>query len=1558
MTVRWKPLLILSGLFLVIALVGLAAMAYTLVPRGAADILLSARADRSAQRYDNALVHYRRALQRDGRNPAIHEELAAMFAEWIARAPGEKKAELRAWRLAALMDAAKYGKILKEPRRQLLADALQHDGGPQSIFWAKELLRVDPANAEAHYVMAVEALEERNPNIPEVQRGLAALQAAQAPAVRVAWVKARIAQLTNDDSQLQQAQAQARTLTLADGAGPADCLALVRLRALDVQTATEPAPLPERVEAFKQAAGRMLADPATATAPGWIMRLSAQIEQIQRALMQRAATAEPESRGTLTGLVEALDADAEAIFTKALKGSRQPDLQLYLTYADHLRFRGRRDQCLKVIDEGLRSPAGTRKNGGPVVLALHAMAAETALANAADSDRRAKAAPHIQELLGCSIPRYQGLGHLFQGAIDLEQAGVATAQVEKAIEGDATAPPMAAQQQARLRTAALGHLKAAAAQLPDIAEAQARYGVALVLAKEQGLGRQYLQKAVRQGNLDPQYQIWAAWSMVQAGYPEEAEPIVAHLFQEIGKGRQPETLAGTLHLLSAEIHQARRTPEELNKALAEYDRSIAAGQPANAAIQLRLAQIDAQLGRPEQALKRIESLRAQGQGGPGAEQMAVMTLQELGKADAARAALDQARRRYPRSDELVSLDASFHARANQPKEADRVLAEFLAQDPENVGVTLLRAQVLADLLGDVKEARKLLINLAERSDNSAPLVQLALLDLKQKDYDAVATTVAKIRNRWKESAAADLLEAQLALDQGNLAAAAASFDAALQKDPSNKMVLYWKAQLDSRTGAAPEAARTLETIVQGRPTKELEAGLSLTSAAESALANLALARGDLDAAIERLEDLRGGSAGALTRSNRWQLVSAYAAKGQWDDAQREMTALLNDLKAPPTNDERVRAAHLYHQRGDEAAAEAQLAAVLKVNPAHPAAVVTQAYLLAEAKKLDLAATLLRQAIAGTAARAGEKPPAVFFLMLAAIDNQSPPADSAPRRALATLDQGLEGQPRALELVKAKYQLLRRTDGARAAVAFVESKARAGTADKDKDKERENDDFRRLLVEVYAEQKDYAGAERVLLELLKKSPKDATVAVNIVRLATLQSIEAAARHDQAQRRAFEEKAARLIREFRAQFPADVSFVQLECDLAARRGDFARATALTQEMDGIDRNSTAGPLTRARLYAAQGRTREVTDAYAEALERNPRQLDVRIQLGRACLRLGEADEALRQAKLVLDVDKDRPEGLLLQAMALAEQPGPEGPMAARRSQATALLWGAIKAQPRFVDAYHAIAEIEMRGRHRDRAVDALKAALKAVPDDAAGLARLVELLTEPREDGSKPAPAALAEARALADLSAAGDTNGNLLLALATGFHKAGQLDLALPWAEKAAARLDAPAVHLNYGDLLLSVAEAATDPALARTFFRRAVAQYDLVLETQASSVEAINNKAWILHNHLGDSRGALELALGLLKRADPATLPGEFFDTLGAVQEATGRTRDAEESYTRGLHKAPDHPVLNFHMGKLLLAEHNQKAIAYLEKAYASRGRLSPKMADEVASLMKQAGQR
>ena len=91
-----------------------------------------------------------------------------------------------------------------------------------------------------------------------------------------------------------------------------------------------------------------------------------------------------------------------------------------------------------------------------------------------------------------SEPRFQGLGHLFQGAIELEQSGLAR---EWAGQEDRTRRFRSAQP--KLRASALNHLKLAAAQLPEVAEAQARYGVALVLSQEQSLGRQFLQNALR-----------------------------------------------------------------------------------------------------------------------------------------------------------------------------------------------------------------------------------------------------------------------------------------------------------------------------------------------------------------------------------------------------------------------------------------------------------------------------------------------------------------------------------------------------------------------------------------------------------------------------------------------------------------------------------------------------------------------------------------------------------------------------------------------------------------------------------------------------------------------------------------------------------------------------------------------------------------------------------------------------------------------------------------------------------------------------------------------------
>ena len=98
MTVRWKPLLILSGLFVAVALVGVVAITVTLVPRSAQGILKRARAAPEAKRFADAEIYYKQVLQLEAKNAAVHRELAGMYREWSQSAPPAKKPGLRAER--------------------------------------------------------------------------------------------------------------------------------------------------------------------------------------------------------------------------------------------------------------------------------------------------------------------------------------------------------------------------------------------------------------------------------------------------------------------------------------------------------------------------------------------------------------------------------------------------------------------------------------------------------------------------------------------------------------------------------------------------------------------------------------------------------------------------------------------------------------------------------------------------------------------------------------------------------------------------------------------------------------------------------------------------------------------------------------------------------------------------------------------------------------------------------------------------------------------------------------------------------------------------------------------------------------------------------------------------------------------------------------------------------------------------------------------------------------------------------------------------------------------
>ncbi len=354
----------------------------------------------------------------------------------------------------------------------------------------------------------------------------------------------------------------------ADDPDPADRFARLRLTAMEIRR--EP-----RWEQLSSQVGKLLEQvkglgKPEEMPPTRVARLRLLLEQTQKALTARSTKLPPKGQKAVDGLVDAIEVDLDSVFQQALAEGRQPDLQTYWSYADHLRFRRQPDRCLEVINRALQTvqAQGPRRADPQLVMALHTVATEMILAQVEDAQRFAKADPHIQALLDCQLPRFQALGHLFAGSIDLDRSGL----VREAASSDA-ATPAAPATPAKLRVSALAHLKAAATALPELAEAQARYGVALVLAQEPNLGRQYLQNAMRLGSLEPQYQLWAAWTILQAGYPEEAEPIVRALLQQVDQGNLPRDLEGTLHLLRGELYQARRSPDDLKKAVDEFDKA-------------------------------------------------------------------------------------------------------------------------------------------------------------------------------------------------------------------------------------------------------------------------------------------------------------------------------------------------------------------------------------------------------------------------------------------------------------------------------------------------------------------------------------------------------------------------------------------------------------------------------------------------------------------------------------------------------------------------------------------------------------------------------------------------------------------------------------------------------------------------------------------------------------------------------------------------------------------------------------------------------------------------
>ena len=423
------------------------------------------------------------------------------------------------------------------------------------------------------------------------------------------------------------------------------------------------------------------------------------------------------------------------------------------------------------------------------------------------------------------------------------------------------------------------------------------------------------------------------------------------------------------------------------------------------------------LGRPADALKRVDWLVSKGQGRPRGR--------EPGRADPPGAEAGrrrpQAARRGPgevprerRAGRARRLDPA--SRPSSPSEAERVLADFLARVPDNVPAVQLRAQILAEdarpagrgpqapALGRRRPGRR-----TRPRWSSSPCSSW-----RPRTTRPSPPRSPRSAPRWKDAATGDLLDAQLALARGDLTAASGL----LRRGPARRTRTTRSSSSGRPSSTAGPTPRRRPRSSRPSPAsdsvKELDAGLSLTTA-------VAVGPGRHRAGERRPRlgdrplprDAQGRDLGRpIARAIRWQLVAAQVAKKEWPAAKAEIDGPAERPQGRPRpprsgsgprpttgSTRRTRRRWPWPTRSSR-----------PTRPT-PGAVVTRAEILARAGKHRRGD---RDRSAGPSTPrppAGKKAPAVLYLMMAAVESTDPAGRPGVRAGpWSSLDEGLSRSP--------------------------------------------------------------------------------------------------------------------------------------------------------------------------------------------------------------------------------------------------------------------------------------------------------------------------------------------------------------------------------------------------------------------------------------------------------------------------------------------------------------------------------------------------------------------
>ncbi len=506
-----------------------------------------------------------------------------------------------------------------------------------------------------------------------------------------------------------------------------------------------------------------------------------------------------------------------------------------------------------------------------------------------------------------------------------------------------------------------------------------------------------------------------------------------------------------------------------------------------------------------------------------------------------------------------------------------------------------------------------------------------------------------------------------------------------------------------------------------------------------------------------------------------------------------------------------------------------------------------------------------------------------------------------------------------------------------------------------------------LVDFLAKKRGKAVAEKELLTLIEREPKEYTLRFGLARLyeaagevekakEVYQDIiamgESSPQSLQAKNKLASwlvrqnklDQAGALVSEVLKENPRDFEALILKGSIALVSKDASSAIADFRSLLRDRPNSPRASSLLAKAHLLNKETELAMETLRKAVESNPENSQLRLDLAKLLVRTGETEQAVQ--KLQEGVKAAPGDVVTLEALAKLQMMKKDWPAALETT-------GRIKsARPELPLGYYLAGTIYQARREYGASSAEFELAVRKAPGTAEPLSALVKTyLVQEKPD------AALASLETIITEMpqhfVAHNLRGEVLMlkeqhdGAEKAFRRAMELKpgWVIPYRNLASVRLSQgdndAAVKVFQDGLRTSPDSPALRIGLASLYERLekydlAIAQYEILLKTSPESQAAANNMAMMLASYRQD-RESLDKAMELSKRLED-TRNVAYLDTIGWVHYKRGDLDAALPILEKAVRHAPNSPELLYHLGMANFSKGNvDLARAQLQRAIDSK---------------------